>query len=115
MPQADLAILDPHTTPAYVTRNHGYMVYDTLYGLDADYKPSPQMLEGHTVEDDGKRWRLRLRDGLLWHDGEKVLARDCVASIKRWSRRSIAPRLQICSAGSRYSGTCGRRSGRRGR
>ena len=87
IPQADLAILDPHTTAAYVTRNHGYMVYDTLFGLDADYKPSPQMLEGHTVENDGKLWKLRLRDGLLWHDGEKVLARDCVASIKRWSKR----------------------------
>ena len=73
MPQADLAILDPHITPAYVTRNHGYMVFDTLYGLDANYKPTPQMLDGHTTENDGKLWRLTLREGLLLarYDGEK--------------------------------------------
>ena len=45
------------------------------------------MLEGHVVENDGKLWKLTLRDGLLWHDGEPVLARDCVASIKRWAAR----------------------------
>jgi peptide/nickel transport system substrate-binding protein len=87
IPQIDLAFLDPHWTTAYVTRNHSYMVFDTLYGQDGEYKVSPQMVEGHTVENDGKLWKLKLRDGLLWHDGERVLARDCVASIKRWAKR----------------------------
>jgi len=87
IPQIDLGILDPITTPAYVTRNYGYMVFDTLYGMDANYKPTPQMVEGHLVEDDGKQWTLRLRDGLRWHDGEPVLARDCAASIRRWAKR----------------------------
>ena len=63
------------------------MVFDTLFGMDSAYQIQPQMLEGFTVEDDGKRWKLTLRDGLLWHDGEKVLARDCVASIRRWAVR----------------------------
>ena len=35
IPQADLRILDPITTTAYITRNHGYMIYDTLFGIDA--------------------------------------------------------------------------------
>ena len=87
IPQIDLAFLDPHWTTANVTRGHGYMVFDTLYGQDGSYAPSPQMLEGHVVENDGKLWKLSLREGLLWHDGEKVLARDCVASIKRWAKR----------------------------
>ena len=87
IPQADLSTLDPHWNTAYVTRNHGFMVFDTLYGMDADYQPRPQMVEGHAVEEDGRRWTLTLRDGLLWHDGEKVLARDCVASIQRWASR----------------------------
>ena len=87
IPQIDLTFLDPHWTTAYVTRNHGYMVFDTLYGQDGKYKTSPQMVAGHTVENDGKLWKLTLRDGLLWHDGERVLARDCVASIKRWAKR----------------------------
>jgi peptide/nickel transport system substrate-binding protein len=87
IPQIDLAFLDPHWTTAYVTRNHGYMVFDTLYGVDGNFTASPQMVEGHTTENDGKLWKLKLREGLLWHDGEPVLARDCVASIKRWAKR----------------------------
>ncbi len=87
IPQIDLAFLDPHFTTAYVTRGHGHLVFDTLYGCDASFKPSPQMLAGHTIENDGKLWNLTLRPGLLWHDGTPVLARDCVASIKRWAKR----------------------------
>ncbi len=40
VPQTDLAVLDPVWTTAYVTRNHGYMVFDTLYGMDASYAAS---------------------------------------------------------------------------
>ncbi|WP_421995858.1 ABC transporter substrate-binding protein [Roseococcus sp.] len=84
VPQVDLAILDPTFASFYVTRNHGYMVFDTLYGLDGNFAPQPQMASGHVVGADGRQWDITLRDGLLWHDGEKVLARDCVASIRRW-------------------------------
>jgi peptide/nickel transport system substrate-binding protein len=87
VPQSDVTILDPIWTTAYVTRNHGFMIFDTLYGIDNNYAVQPQMVSGHRVEEDGKQWDLTLRDGLLWHDGEKVLARDCVASIKRWGAR----------------------------
>ncbi|MSO99838.1 MAG: ABC transporter substrate-binding protein [Acetobacteraceae bacterium] len=87
IPQSDLTILDPIVNTIYTVRNHGYMVFDTLFGMDGQTRMQPQMLEGFTVEDDGKRWKLTLRDGLLWHDGEKVLARDCAASIARWSVR----------------------------
>jgi peptide/nickel transport system substrate-binding protein len=87
IPQADLTVLDPMWTTAYVTRNHGFMVYDTLFGLDSQYKPSPQMLAGFNTEDDGKTWTLGLRSGLRFHDGEPVRAQDCVASIQRWSKR----------------------------
>ncbi len=86
-PQQDLVTLDPVTTTAYATRNHGYMVFDTLYGMDANFQATPQMVEGHRVEDDGRRWDLTLREGLLFHDGEPVRARDCVASLRRWARR----------------------------
>lgn len=87
IPQSDLTILDPIATTVYTARNHGYMVFDTLFGMDNQYQMQPQMLDGVAVEDDGKRWKLTLREGLLWHDGEKVLARDCVASIRRWAVR----------------------------
>jgi peptide/nickel transport system substrate-binding protein len=87
IPQQDLVTLDPVTTTAYISRNHGYMVFDTLYGMDGAFQATPQMVDGHRIEDDGKRWDLTLRDGLRWHDGERVLAKDCVASIRRWSKR----------------------------
>ncbi len=86
-PQQDLVTLDPVTTTGYISRNHGYMVFDTLYGMDGNFRATPQMVDGHRVAEDGRRWDLTLREGLLWHDGEKVLARDCVASIRRWARR----------------------------
>ena len=63
------------------------MVFDTLYGMDNAYRPQPQMVAGHAVGDDGKLWELTLRDGLRFHDGTPVLARDAVASIRRWGQR----------------------------
>jgi peptide/nickel transport system substrate-binding protein len=86
-PQADVASLDPVWTTADVTRNHGFLVFDTLYGLDDNYQPHPQMVEGHTISADKLEWNLTLRDGLKFHDNTPVLARDCVASVQRWWKR----------------------------
>src|ERR1700758_4817610 len=68
VPQADLAVLDPIWTTTYQTRDHGYLVFDTLFGLDSQYKPQPQMAEGAAAEDNGKTWRITLRSGLIFHD-----------------------------------------------
>ena len=87
VPQANLTSLDPIWTTATVTRNYAYLVFDTLYGTDANLEPQPQMAEGHTVSDDAKTWTIKLRDGLFFHDGEPVRATDCVASLKRWMVR----------------------------
>lgn len=87
IPQADLAVLDPIWTTALVTRHHGYMVFDTLFGVDANLRPMPQMAESATPENEGKVWRIKLRPGLRFHDGEPVLAKDCVASLRRWGQR----------------------------
>jgi peptide/nickel transport system substrate-binding protein len=85
IPVADVTSLDPVFTAPDVTAMHGHLVWDTLYGVDEQLTPSPQMVEGHSVEDDGLRWRLTLRPGLLFHDGEPVRARDVVASLRRWA------------------------------
>ncbi|MBN8909740.1 MAG: ABC transporter substrate-binding protein, partial [Rhodospirillales bacterium] len=89
VPQADLAVLGPIWTTATVTLTHGHMIFDTLYGTDADYNVQPQMAAGHVVEDDGKRWTITLRDGLRFHDGEPVRGRDVVASLRRWAARDM--------------------------
>jgi len=88
VPQANLASLDPVWSTANITRNHGFMVYDTLYGLTAGLEPTPQMAGGHVVEDDGRRVTVTLRDGLAFHDGEPVRAVDVVASLRRWMARN---------------------------
>ena len=87
VPQSPLASLDPVWTSAMTTRNVGFMIYDVLFGRDADMNPKPQMLEGYVIEDDGRRWVMKLRENLRFHDGERVLARDCTASLRRWMKR----------------------------
>ncbi|UFN50261.1 ABC transporter substrate-binding protein [Roseomonas sp. OT10] len=89
VPQADLAVLDPVFTTAAVTTCHANMVFDSLYGLDTAFRPQPQMVEGHTVEDDGLTWTMTLREGLRFHDGEPVRAKDAVASVRRWGARDM--------------------------
>jgi len=86
-PTSDLSVLDPVVTPIRTTRNHAYLVFDTLYGIDTSWTAQPQMVEGHQVEEDGLIWTLTLRDGLRFHDKEPVLARDVVASIRRFAAR----------------------------
>ncbi|MBU8546715.1 MULTISPECIES: ABC transporter substrate-binding protein [Roseomonadaceae] len=89
VPQANLSNIDPVWSTAVVVRNHGLMIYDTLYGLGADFQPKPQMAAGHEISDEGRRWTITLRPGLRFHDGTPVLARDCVASIARWAKRDV--------------------------
>ncbi len=84
---SDLKIIDPIWTTAYIVRNHGYMIYDTLFAQDAKGEIKPQMVGDYTVSADQLTHTMILRDGLNWHDGPPVTAEDCVASIKRWSAR----------------------------
>jgi peptide/nickel transport system substrate-binding protein len=88
VPQTDLGGLDPIAVFSNVVRNHGYMVYDTLYGTDSAFRVHPQMAEGHVFEDEGRLCTITLRPGLRFHDGEAVRAADCVASLRRWMKRS---------------------------
>src|SRR5215831_16050593 len=86
-PHADLANFDPIWTAAYIARNAGLLVWDMLYGVDANLVPQRQMVEAEEVSLDGLTWIFRLRPGLKFHDGEKVLAKDVVASLDRWAAR----------------------------
>jgi peptide/nickel transport system substrate-binding protein len=85
--QADLKILDPIWTTAYITRNHGYLVYDTLFGTDENLRIKPQMVDRTTVSADGMNYTFTLREGLRWHDGQPVTSEDCVESLKRWGKK----------------------------
>jgi peptide/nickel transport system substrate-binding protein len=83
----NMTILDPIWTTAYVTRTHGYFIYDTLFSMDANNEVKPQMVEKYEVSADKTLWTFHLRDGLAWHDGTPVTSEDCIPSIKRWGAR----------------------------
>ena len=104
MPQAVLNTIDPVWSSTQIVRNMSFMMFETLYGRDENMNPHPQMLEGGLMEDGGKRWTLKLREHQTFHDGTPatmarrprwhaghdgtpVLARDCVASLRRWMKR----------------------------
>ena len=82
---SDLRVIDPLFTTAYITRDHGYMVYDTLLATDSSFKVQPQMADWK-VSDDKLTYTFTLRDGLKWHDGTPVTPEDCIASLKRWGK-----------------------------
>jgi peptide/nickel transport system substrate-binding protein len=89
IPQADLRVIDPVWTTAVITRNHGYMIYDTLFAVDNAFSVQPQMVETWQVSDDKLTYTFTLRDGLKFHDGEPVRSVDCIASLERWSKREV--------------------------
>jgi peptide/nickel transport system substrate-binding protein len=87
VPHSNLAVLDPIWTTAYMSRNHGYMIYDTLFGTDETGQIKPQMVDTWTVSPDNRLYTFKLRRGLLWHDGTPVTGDDVIASIGRWGKR----------------------------
>lgn len=87
VPQANLANPDPVWTTTIVAANHAYMIWDQLWTFDEGLVPQPQMLAGVEVSADKLTWKLTLREGLLFHDGEKVRSVDCIASLLRWMKR----------------------------
>lgn len=84
---SDLKVLDPIWTTANIVRNHGYMVWDTLFAMDEKLQPQPQMVDTWNLSDDKLTYTFTLRDGLKWHDGKPVTSEDCIASLKRWGAR----------------------------
>jgi len=89
VPSVDLTLLDPMYTTSFITQIHSQLVFDTLYGQDELYQPSPQMAQGHARDDAGLRWTITLRDGLAFHDDTPVRARDAIASIQRWAKKDM--------------------------
>jgi peptide/nickel transport system substrate-binding protein len=85
--QNDLKVLDPFWTTAYISRNHGYMIYDVLFALDKHLQVQPQVVETWQASQDGLQYTFTLRDGLQWHDGQLVISADVIASLKRWGQR----------------------------
>ena len=86
-PLTALSSIDTVFNTSLVTTNHGYAAYDTLFGFTGKREITPQMAEGHTVEDNGRTYVVKLREGLKFHNGEPVRAQDAIQSLKRWAGR----------------------------
>ncbi len=97
---SDVKILDPIWTTAYIQRNHGYMVWDTLFAFDEKFEVKPQMVDKWTVSDNKLTWTFTLRDGLEWSNGTPVTSEDCIASIKRWAARDSMGQKLMASVAS---------------
>jgi peptide/nickel transport system substrate-binding protein len=96
---ADLKVVDPIWTTAIISQNHGYLVYDTLFGTDEQLQIKPQMVDRFTVSTDGMKYTFTLRDGLRWHDNQPVRAEDCVESLKRWGKKDRFGQLLMAHTG----------------
>ena len=84
IPQSDLAVLDPsgprptvHPQPRHDHLRHAVRHRQQVPGPAAMADACRTTRNGASP----------LRDGLKFHDGTPVLARDCVASIQRWGKR----------------------------
>jgi peptide/nickel transport system substrate-binding protein len=100
VPHADLTVVDPQFIGVYITRNFAYLVYDTLFGMDREFRPQPEMVDTWQVSDDKLTYTFRLRDGLKFHDGQPVRAADAVASLKRWGQRNDSYGQRLLAAAS---------------
>src|SRR5699024_9549868 len=88
-----LRITDPILTTAFITRNHGYMIYDTLFGMDSEFNVRPQMVGDWSVSEDKETYTFTLRDGLEGHDGKPVTSAACIASMKRWAKKDTTGQI----------------------
>jgi len=87
VPSAEPRTMDPIVSTLAITQQHGYLVYDTLFSLDSNLKPQPQMIKGFTRSEDGLTFTMTLRDDLQFHDGSPVTSGDVIASIDRWAKK----------------------------
>src|SRR2546426_5848138 len=76
--------LDVHSTTAVITREIGVNVFEGLYALDAKQQATPLLAEGHEILDGAKRYVIRLRKDVKFHNGKTLTSADVVASLKRW-------------------------------
>ena len=86
----DLTVLDPIWTTANMSAYHCAMLYDTLFGIDANLETKPQMVSKWAASDDKKTWTFELRDGLRFSDGSALGCPDFFSSRRRWAARDGA-------------------------
>ncbi len=81
--------LDAHWTTASITETLTNHLYEGLFSLDRENKPTPMLAESYTVSKDGLTYTFKLRQGVKFHNGKEMSSEDVVASLNRWGKQSI--------------------------
>jgi peptide/nickel transport system substrate-binding protein len=99
VPLLDVKTLDPYQNSNYGTRNHGHMIYETLFAWDSHQQPKPGMVGDYSTSSDKMTHHFTLRAGLKWHDGKPVTTADVIASLERWMKKdALGQKLQEAMA-----------------
>lgn len=90
--------IDPVMSTATATRDVSRHIFETLVTLDSNYQPQPMLAESWEESEDGLTYTFKLRQGVLFHNGEEMKAEDVVASMERWAERSSTAQSLIGGA-----------------
>ena len=101
--------LDAHFPTGILTMSITQHIFESLFTLDKDFRPTPMLAESYSVADGGRRAVVKLRKGVLFHNGKEFTSEDAVASLNRLLkleyhfRSFIAPNVVEIRAPDRYT------------
>ena len=72
----DIDGINPFWNYSDITWEAFHLNYNFLTWYDADYQPIPDLATSWTSSPDGKVWTYTIRQGVKWHDGVPLTARD---------------------------------------
>src|SRR5262245_13602826 len=78
--------LDLHATSATITQQITWHIYENLYTYDRQYSPIPMLAESVTLAAGGRRYTIKLRRGVKFHNGNEMTSADVVSSLTRWGK-----------------------------
>ena len=84
-------VLDPSMDAQVGLYYHAHM-YDYLLGIGGDGRTNPALgaLERWEINADGSVYTLVLRQGMKWHDGERITSEDIQFTIAHYTRQDAA-------------------------
>ena len=83
-------------------------VFETLYCYDANMNLQPMLVESDEISADGLTAKIKIREGVKFHDGSEMLAEDVVASLQRFLQygvkgKSMASYIKSVEAEGKYT------------
>ncbi|MDB4894757.1 MAG: peptide transporter [Firmicutes bacterium] len=102
--------LDIHISTTAIVEQVTFNLYETLFALDSKFLPRPMLADSYQWENGQRRLVIKLRTGVLFHNGQELTAADAAASIGRWLRLSalgkqIAPNVAEIKAADAHTMT----------